>query len=151
MEPQSMAMSSYNYRMLLLLCSLMCGIFVFLTDIAEAQNYQKTFRFNRSVLAGHTIRLSGFGSLNVDCTSNPVPTIRVIGSPRLGIITVKRGKTYLAYPQSNPRQRCSARKSPASIVYYRASKGAVGTDFVSIEAFFDSGFVYKADFTITIH
>ena len=84
---------------------------------------------NRAVTgqAGRDIRIGVFASLLADCTSGPLPIIRLKEPPKHGAVTVKQGKL-----QATNHQKCLAAEVPAFIVVYRSQAEFEGRDEVAL-------------------
>jgi hypothetical protein len=74
------------------------------------------------------IRVGVFVNVKPDCTSGPLPSIRLAGPPENGKVTVKQGKVTA----TNYRQ-CLALEVPAFIVFYRPRADFIGVDVLMLE------------------
>jgi hypothetical protein len=82
--------------------------------------------------AGRTIRLVVITNVRPDCTSGPLPTVRLESAPKHGRVTVQRGR----YTATNVRQ-CLATEVPALIAVYRSAEDFEGSDTVTLELRFE--------------
>jgi hypothetical protein len=78
--------------------------------------------------AGRDIRLIILTNLRPDCTSGPLPTVRLIAAPKNGKVTVRRARLKA----TNVRQ-CLAIEVPALIAIYRSASGFEGADSAILE------------------
>ena len=129
---------------------LTAALAVFAAAPSLAQNYDRTIKLNKRVLAGDSILLDAFRTLNVDCTANPIPRINLIRTPDLGRVLVKREMMNSTFGKDNPRFKCNRRKSPSQTVHYRALDNAAGTDKVEFEVYWYDGEVWKIDATVNV-
>jgi hypothetical protein len=74
------------------------------------------------------IRLGVYVNVKPDCTSGPLPSIRLASPPENGKVTVKQGKVTA----TNYRQ-CLALEVPAFIVFYHPRADFIGVDALTIE------------------
>ncbi len=74
------------------------------------------------------IRVGVFVNVKPDCTSGPLPSIRLASPPENGKVTVKQGKVTA----TNYRQ-CLALEVPAFIVFYHPRPDFVGLDALTLE------------------
>ena len=95
--------------------------------------------------AGRTIRLLTITNVRADCTSGPLPTVRLATAPKHGRVAVQRGK----YTATNRRQ-CLAVEAPALVALYRPAAGFDGTDVVTLEIRFDGKPPQLRRYTISV-
>jgi hypothetical protein len=84
--------------------------------------------------AGKPHRLGAYGNVTKDCTSGPLPTIRVVTPPKHGELNVRSGTL-----KAGRITRCPKLEAKAQGVFYRASPQYTGTDEVSYEVRSASG------------
>ena len=74
--------------------------------------------------------------LNVlpDCTSGPLPTIRLAAPPASGKVVVKTAKV-----KATNYKACLALEVPAYVAYYKSSPEFVGDDVLTIEVKYAGG------------
>jgi hypothetical protein len=77
---------------------------------------------------GKDVRFGVYVNIRPDCTSGPLPAIRLAVPPAHGAVTVKRG----VLKATNIKQ-CLATEVPAFIAFYRAADGFSGADAFVIE------------------
>ncbi len=83
------------------------------------------------VAPGHDVRVGIFTSIRSDCTSGPLPAIRLAAAPAHGTVTVKRAM----FKATNFRQ-CLATEVPAFVAFYRAAPDFTGDDYFDLEITF---------------
>jgi hypothetical protein len=74
--------------------------------------------------------------LNVreDCTSGPLPTIRLISPPTSGKVVVKTAKV-----KATNYKACLALEVPAYIAFYKSAPDFSGADVMSVEVTYPAG------------
>jgi hypothetical protein len=77
---------------------------------------------------GHDVRAGVFTDIRPDCTSGPLPAIRLATPPAHGSIIVKRG----TLKATNIKQ-CLAIEVPAFVAFYRAAADYSGADDFELE------------------
>lgn len=77
---------------------------------------------------GRDVRVSVFTAIRPDCTSGPLPAIRLATPPAHGSVNVKRG----TLKATNIKQ-CLAIEVPAFVAFYRASADYSGADDFELE------------------
>ncbi len=74
------------------------------------------------------VRIGIYINLEPDCTSGPLPAIRLTAKPANGTVTIKRGKiTGTNY------KHCQAVEVPGLVAIYRSKPDFVGVDVMMIE------------------
>jgi hypothetical protein len=77
---------------------------------------------------GRDVRVGVFTAIRPDCTSGPLPAIRLATPPARGSVNVKRG----TLKATNIKQ-CLAIEVPAFVAFYRASADYSGADDFELE------------------
>ena len=83
---------------------------------------------------GKDIRVGVYMNVQPDCTSGPLPAIKLSSAPENGKVTVKQGKvTATNYKQ------CLAMEVPAFIAFYRSRADFAGVDVLTLEVKYPGG------------
>lgn len=77
---------------------------------------------------GKDVRIGVYINLEPDCTSGPLPAVRVISKPSHGTVTIKRGRI-----SGTNYKHCVATEVPGRVAFYRSQPGFSGVDVVTIE------------------
>lgn len=77
---------------------------------------------------GRDVRAGVFTDIRPDCTSGPLPAIRLATPPAHGSVTVRRG----TLKATNVKQ-CLAIEVPAFVAFYRAAADYSGADVFELE------------------
>jgi hypothetical protein len=77
---------------------------------------------------GRDVRVGIYTDIRPDCTSGPLPAIRLVTPPTHGAVSVKRG----TLKATNIKQ-CLATEVPAFVAFYRAADNFNGTDAFDLE------------------
>jgi hypothetical protein len=80
-----------------------------------------------------------------DCTSGPLPTIRLINPPASGKVTVKSAKVKATNYKS-----CLALEVPAYVAFYKSQPDFVGDDALTIEVKYAGGRTEIQKITINV-
>jgi hypothetical protein len=97
------------------------------------------------VVAGKPHRLGVYGNVQKDCTSGPLPTVRVVTPPKHGELNVRSGKL-----KAGRISRCPKLEPTAQGIFYKASPTYKGADKVSYEVRSASGKVEAHTVRITV-
>ncbi len=96
-------------------------------------------------VAGKSHRLGVYGTVQKDCTSGPLPTVRVLTPPKHGELNVRSGKL-----KAGRITRCPRLEAAAQGIFYKANATFKGTDEVSYEVKSASGKVETHTVRITV-
>jgi hypothetical protein len=91
------------------------------------------------------IRIGVYVSIKPDCSSGPLPTIRLATPPANGKVTVKR-----ATVNATNYKQCLALQVPAFVALYRANPEFVGSDLLSIEVRYPGGRTEIQQITVNV-
>jgi len=84
--------------------------------------------------SGKDIQVGVYVNIRPDCTSGPLPTIRLTGPPAHGKVTVKK-----ATLNATNYKQCLALTAPAYAAFYHSDKDFLGTDTVVLEVKYPEG------------
>jgi hypothetical protein len=94
---------------------------------------------------GKDVRVGVYTTIRPDCTSGPLPAIRLAAPPAHGAVTVKRG----TLKATNIKQ-CLATEVPAFVAFYRAADGFNGADEFALEIASPGGRKEVQHFRVTV-
>jgi hypothetical protein len=117
---------------------------VFLVGTAALAQTNSAHRSAEAV-AGKSLRLGTYGNVPKDCTSGPLPTVRVLTPPKHGELNVRSGNLKVGRIT-----RCPNLRATAQGIFYQASPKYSGTDEVSFEVKAASGKVETHTVRITV-
>ena len=95
--------------------------------------------------SGANIRIGMYINVKPDCTSGPLPTIRLVGVPENGKVNVRRVNV-----QATNYRQCLALSVPGYIAFYRSRPGFSGTDRVTLEIKLPDGRTEVQKITVTV-
>ena len=93
-----------------------------------------TVERNAKGVAGKPIQVGIYLNVQPDCSSGPLPSIRLVTPPGNGTVTIKRGKV-----SATNYKQCLALEVPGFIAFYQSKADFTGTDTVTIEIKFPQG------------
>lgn len=94
---------------------------------------------------GHDVRVGIYTDIKPDCTSGPLPAIRLAVAPAHGIVSVKR-----AMLKATNIKQCLAIDVPAFVALYRAAQNFSGADEFQLEITFTGGRKEIQHFRVTV-
>lgn len=90
-------------------------------------------------------RIGVFINVLPDCTSGPLPTIRLVNAPTSGKVAVKSAKV-----KATNYKACLALEVPAYVAFYRSQPDFIGDDVVTIEVKYAGGRTEIQKITINV-
>jgi hypothetical protein len=106
------------------------GIGISTLVLAQDQTIERTVKG----LSNKEIRIAIYINIQPECTSGPLPSIRLTSPPEHGNVTVK--KTTV---NATNYKKCLALQVPGFVAFYRSAPNFSGTDSVSFEVKFPGG------------
>jgi len=95
--------------------------------------------------AGKDIRVGVFINVKPDCSSGPLPTIRLVDKPANGTVTVKSGKV-----NAKNYKQCLALEVPAYVAFYKSEPTFSGVDTFLIEVRYPEGRIEMQKLNVTV-
>ncbi|GEP11533.1 4-aminobutyrate aminotransferase [Methylobacterium gnaphalii] len=100
---------------------------------------------SETVAPGKVKRLVISPNLKKDCSTGPLPEIKIVTAPKNGQLQTKSGK--LKTPSS---YRCPSKEAQAVAVFYKSKNDFTGTDQVLVDLKTADGVVERQDIRITV-
>ncbi|MCW6508984.1 hypothetical protein [Lichenifustis flavocetrariae] len=86
----------------------------------------------RIVPSGVNQQIDFFASVNPDCSTPGLPTVRLVEGPSRGTVTTDKGRDFMTFARGNVRSACNKRRVMGVKLFYRSEKGFMGVDRVKI-------------------
>jgi uncharacterized membrane protein len=115
-------------RCRLVVCLLACAV----TLAAHAQG--GVIEREVKAAAGRDVRFGIYADIRPDCTSGPLPAIKLVAAPAHGTVTVKRGTL-----KATNLKQCLGTEVPVFVGFYRSAADFNGTDEFELEISFPAG------------
>lgn len=106
--------------------------------------------YRKRVFAGNEIRIGSMNNVNADCSSGPVPDIRVLTQPTNGELRMEEIRLVVSRSSTNNRSHCNGKEVDARGVFYKSKAGFVGVDSVQLEVDFRNGTVRRFFYQIEV-
>jgi hypothetical protein len=103
-----------------------------LATAAAAQ--EKTVERTVKAAPNKDVRIGVYINVKSDCSSGPLPTVRLTSPPSHGKVTVKNAKV-----RATNYKQCLALQVPGYVAFYRAAANFSGSDTLTLEVKFESG------------
>lgn len=104
----------------------------------------------RTVPSGKNVRIDFFASVNPDCSSIGLPTVRLIDGPGNGVITTDKARDFMSFPQTNVRAKCNKRRLAGLKLLYQSTTEFFGIDRVRLLVISASGGEREATYVINV-
>jgi hypothetical protein len=119
----------------------------FLFCASAHDGFAQTNLIERAIKAvpGRDVRVGIYTNIQPDCTSGPLPAIRLAGPPAHGTVSVKRGML-----KATNFKQCLATEVPALVAFYHAAQDFNGTDQFDLEISFTGGRRQIQRFRVTV-
>jgi hypothetical protein len=128
MPTATVLLSSRPVRRLITLAAGCLAISFLLAGASTSAFAQNVVERTAKGLPGKDVRIGLYINLEPDCTSGPLPVIRLIAKPAHGTVTIKRGKI-----SGTNYKHCLALEVPGLVAFYRAKPDFLGVDVMMIE------------------
>jgi hypothetical protein len=106
-------------------------------------------RADKSALSGSESRIAAMNYVNMDCSSGPLPEVRIVTPPGSGELRMESIKYAVSRGAKNARAHCNGKIVDAVAVFYKSKADYAGSDEVILEVDFRAGtvkrFVYAID------
>jgi len=112
--------------------------------IALAQQ-PTTVERNAKGQTAKNIQVGLYIDVKPDCSSGPLPTIRLVTPPANGTLTIRRGKV-----NATNYKQCLALEVPGFIAFYKSKADFIGTDVTTIEVKYPQGRVEIQRITVIV-
>ena len=110
------------------------AVFFFCVSAVGARAQSALVDRNVATAPGRDVRVGIYTNIRSDCTSGPLPAIKLVAAPAHGVVTVKRGTL-----KATNFKQCLATEVPAFVAFYRAAADFTGTDEFELEISFFGG------------
>jgi hypothetical protein len=106
-------------------------------------------RHARATLNGVDSRIAAMNFVNMDCSSGPLPEVRIVTAPGSGELRLEPIKYAVSRDKKNSRFHCNGKTVDAVGVFYKSKENFVGLDKLVLDVDFKAGtvkrFVYMID------
>lgn len=103
-------------------------------SVAWAQEAIQNVERSVQAAPNKVVQIGLYINVRPDCTSGPLPTIRLASPPNSGKVEVKSAKV-----KATNYKQCLALEVPAYVAFYRSSPDFIGDDILTIEVKYPQG------------
>lgn len=115
------------------------------TLLAAPALAQTTVTRSETATSGKSVRLAIVPNLKKDCSTGPMPEIRVSGAPKNGSLITKVGKI-----KTPAKYRCPNKDAAVQAVFYQSKDGFTGADEVTVDVKDSDGNVQTQTIKLTV-
>lgn len=112
---------------------------------AQAPNEPQVVERTVKTLPNKDTQIGVYINVRPDCTSGPLPTIRLASPPSSGNVVVKSGKV-----KATNYKACLALEVPAYVAFYKSRPEFLGNDALTIEVKYPQGRTEIQKFTVSV-
>jgi len=105
---------------------------------------------SKSAFSGSESRIAAMNYVNADCSSGPLPEVRIVTPPGSGDLRMEPIKYAVSRDKSNSRAHCNGKIVDAVAVFYRSKSDYVGVDRLVLDVDFKAGTVKRFIYAIDI-
>jgi hypothetical protein len=105
---------------------------------------------HKTTMAGETLLLASPQALAADCSPLGEVRAKVLTPPGNGTIHIAHGMAFSDFVPGDPPFLCNTRRTPATLITYRASPGFSGEDTAVVRIVFPDGRAPTILFHITV-
>lgn len=129
---------SYRYRLSPVQIGSLLGSLIAVVGLtvsaAVAQPPSTMVERNAKGPAAKNIQVGLYINVRPDCSSGPLPTIRLVSPPANGTVTIRHGKV-----NATNYKQCLALEVPGFVAFYKSKADFTGTDVTTIEVKYPQG------------
>ena len=115
-----------------------------------AQSAIQASRYYKVVEHGHSVEIDHLGSLDPDCRSRGLTTVNLLVAPSGGEVSTRRESRFPSFVKANVRSQCDARRTPSTVIYYKARPDFAGNDVFDVEIIFPEGVARKIRYAVAV-
>lgn len=104
----------------------------------------------RTVPTGQNRRIDFFASVNPDCSSDGLPTVRLVEGPTNGVVTTDKARDFMPFAKANIRSKCNGRRVAGLKLFYQSTTEFLGVDRVRLIVISASGGEREATYLIQV-
>jgi hypothetical protein len=113
---------------------IIASLLIALATPSMAQSPVPTVERSVKALPNKDTQIGVYLNVRADCTSGPLPTIRLVSPPTSGKVVVKTAKV-----KATNYKACLALEVPAYIAFYKSAPDFSGADVMSVEVSYPAG------------
>jgi len=121
------------------------GVSLAAVVIATGTAFAQTVTRGAKGEPGKDIRVGVYVNVKQDCTSGPLPTIRLVDKPANGTVTVKSAKI-----NAKNYKQCLAMEVPGYVAFYKSEPTFNGVDSFTIEIKYPEGKTETQKLNVTV-
>ena len=126
----------------------MCTLAILVGSVATAAAQapaERTVERSVKALPNKNTQIGVYLNVLPDCTSGPLPTIRLVNPPTVGKVVVKTAKA-----KATNYKACLALEVPAYVAFYTSPPDFLGDDVMTLEVKFPGGRIEIQKITVKV-
>ena len=107
-------------------------------------------RLKKDVFSGNEFRFAAMNTVNTDCSSGPIPEVRIVTQPVNGEIRMQQIRYVVDRSADDRRVHCNGKEVDALGLFYKSRDGFVGEDKLSVDVDYKTGTVRRYLYVIVV-
>jgi hypothetical protein len=104
----------------------------------------------RDVFSGTEFRVAAMHTVNADCSSGPVPDVRVVTQPTHGDVRLEQVRTVIDFRAEERRVQCNGKEADARALFYKSRDGFTGQEKITVDVDYKTGTVKRFVYSIAV-
>ena len=117
---------------------------------ATVERKLKETRIKKEVFSGTEFRVAAMNFVNADCSSGPIPDVRIVAQPTNGELRTEQIRHIVDRPPDNVRHHCNGKEVDALGLFYKSRDGFTGRDQITVDVDYKSGRVERYLYDIVV-
>jgi len=119
-------------------------------ESAQIERKVPETREKRDGFSGTEFRLGAMNYVKADCSSGPVPDVRIVAKPANGELRTEQIVYIVDRTPDNRRAHCNGKEVDAVGLFYKSRDGFVGRDKVLVDVDYKNGTVRRFLYDIAV-
>jgi len=117
---------------------------------ATVERKLKETRIKKDVFSGTEFRVAAMNFVNADCSSGPIPDVRIVAQPTNGELRTEQIRHIVDRAPDNVRHHCNGKEVDALGLFYKSRDGFTGRDQITVDVDYKSGRVERYLYDIVV-
>ena len=107
-------------------------------------------RVKKDVFSGTEFRVAAMNYVNADCSSGPIPDVRIVAQPANGELRTEQIRYIVDRAANNSRHHCNGKEVDALGLFYKSRDGFTGQDQIAVDVDYRNGTVRRFLYVIAV-
>jgi hypothetical protein len=107
-------------------------------------------RVKKDVFSGSEFRVAAMNYVNADCSSGPIPDVRIVAQPGNGELRTEQIRYIVDRGKDDSRNHCNGKEVDALGLFYKSRDGFTGQDQIAVDVDYRNGRVQRFLYVIAV-